>query len=120
MTGRVDESGRALLAVRARASASAPQVTFDAWIDTGFNGHLVLPRTLIASLGLPIGFATQAVLADGSEIELDCHRGQLEWFGAWWAVQVVVGDGPFPLLGVGLLLGHDLHIDYTRMTLTLD
>ena len=37
----------------------------DAVIDTGFNGYLALPPTLVADLGLPVVGEADAVLADG-------------------------------------------------------
>jgi hypothetical protein len=38
------------------------------WIDTGFNGDLVLPQQQIDALGLPKSGTVKAILADGSEV----------------------------------------------------
>ena len=58
-------------------------------------------------------------LADGSEIELDTYTCLLEWFGEWKRIEVVANQGQFPLLGVGLLLDRQLHIDYLARVLNL-
>lgn len=120
MTGRVDEAGRALLTVTVRHPTDGADATFEAWVDTGFNGFLVLPREQIAALGLPATFGGQAVLADGSQIELATHIGLVDWFGESHHIAIIASDAKTPLLGVGLLLGRKLVIDYVAQTLTLD
>jgi len=77
----------------------------------------VLPQSSVTSLGLPLGPAIKAGLADGSEVKLDTYLCQLDWFGKWRQIEVVANQGRFPLLGVGLLLDHDLHIDYRAKTI---
>jgi predicted aspartyl protease len=116
MTGVVDESGRAMLSVRMRVTASGPVSDLDVWIDTGFTGDLVLPAARIAALGLLKGITVEPILADGSLTQLDTYACLIEWFGEWKSVEVVANQGRFPLLGVGLLLDHDLHIDYRTKT----
>src|SRR5207249_3580600 len=99
---------------------SAVSLEFDAWIDTGFTGELVLPRIRIDQLGLPLGPKVTAVLADGSQIELDTYTCNLNWFGTWKKIQVVANEGQFPLLGVGLLQQRELRVDYRTGTLSVD
>jgi clan AA aspartic protease len=83
-----------------------------AWIDTGFNGDLVLPQRQIDELALPRSGYVGAILADGSESLLDRYACLIEWFGERRDLEVVANEGQHPLLGVGLLRGHDLHISY--------
>ena len=59
------------------------------------------------------------VLADGSELEVSTYKCLVEWFGEWKAIEVVANDGQFPPLGVVLLVGHHLHIDYVSGTVTV-
>ena len=117
MTGVVDDSGAAMLPVRIKAEDSGSATDLDVWVDTGFTGDLVMPATNIAALGLPIGAGIEAILADGSLIQLDTYSCLIEWFGEWKQVEVVANQGQVPLLGVGLLLDHDLHIDYRAKTI---
>jgi clan AA aspartic protease len=119
MTGSVDDSGRALVRIRLKNPSDATETELDAWIDTGFTGELVLPQQNVVSLGLPLGPAVMARLATGSDIQLDTYTCLLEWFDEWKRIEVVANQGQYPLLGVGLLLDHDLHIDYRAKTIAI-
>jgi len=119
MTGSVDAAGRALLIVSLRHPATGTTTDLTVWIDTGFTGDLIIPRTQLVSLGLPLGPTVYAVLADGSQIEVETYSCEIHWFGQWQTIEVLVSDGQLPLLGVGLLLGHDLVVSYTQNSVTL-
>lgn len=119
MTGVVDSDGRALLRVRLRHPTSNVETELDVWIDTGFTGELVMPQAQITALGLPVGPYVRARLADGSDVELESYLCLLEWFGNLKQIEIIANKGHFPLLGVGLLLGHDLHIAYRTQAVTL-
>jgi predicted aspartyl protease len=97
MIGRVDNSGRALLAIDVRAESASVLSSIEAWIDTGFTGDLVLPQSAIDLLQLPKSGSVDATLADGSTIELSTY--------SW--------------LGIGLLLAKELRIDYRNLRLSL-
>lgn len=118
MNGHVDENGRALIQIPIAASPDAPFQSFPVWIDTGCTGELVLPRALIESLQLPSHGAVQVMLADGTEHLSETFVCDLEWFGERRTVEVVANNS-FPLLGVGLLLGRILTIDYSSLTLSV-
>ena len=120
MTGTVDAEGRSLLTIDLRHPAGGPSTPIVAWVDTAFSADLVMPRAQIASLALPVAQTVQSVLGDGSTVELDTFSAELDWFGVWRPIEVIANDGRFPLLGVGLLRGRVLHIDYAAGTLTLD
>jgi len=119
MTGNVDGSGRALVRIRLKNPTAATEVELDAWIDTGFTGELVLPQQSVVSLGLPLDPSVMARLATGTDIQLDTYTCLLEWFNEWRRIEVVANQGQYPLLGVGLLLDHDLHIDYRAKAITV-
>ncbi len=53
MNGHVDSYGRALVAVSVRPSDVTAAHDIQAWINTGFNGDLVLPQQQIDDLALP-------------------------------------------------------------------
>ena len=50
-------------------------------VDTGFNGYLILPPTLVAELGLSVVGGGQAVLADGSEAAFEVYGVTMLWDG---------------------------------------
>jgi clan AA aspartic protease len=112
MNGHVDNSGRALVTVTVRPSDLAAPREVQVWIDTGFNGDLVLPQQHIDRLALVRSGTVKAILADGSEVVLTTYACRIDWFGEQRHLEVVANEGEYPLLGVGLLLDHDLHISY--------
>lgn len=120
MNGTVDDKARALLEICVAKSLGEPPASITSWIDTAFDGHLVFSQNLIDELGLESLVETEAILADGSRVQLETYLCYIEWFGEKLAVQVIARDGKFPLLGTGLLDKRVLHIDYTRRELRLD
>ncbi|WP_425396756.1 hypothetical protein [Aeoliella sp.] len=105
MNGGVDSNQRALLTVKLAATRAGEQHNIDAWVDTAFNGGLVLPRRDVARLGLKPSSTTEAYLTDGSLVEFATYVVYLEWFGETYRTQVVEGDGEWPLLATA---GHDV------------
>jgi predicted aspartyl protease len=74
MNGIVDEDLRALIDVSVGSAPNGAKSTVVAWIDTAFNGGLVLPRPEIDRLGLKESSSTSAILADGQQVELPTSR----------------------------------------------
>ena len=60
------------------------------------------------------------MLADGSEVALRRYMCLIDWFGETRELEVVGNDGEYPLLGVGLLMGHDRHISYQSGSATIE
>ena len=120
MNGHVDSNGRALVTVSIRPSDAAAAHEMRVWIDTGFNGDLVLPHQQIDELALPHSGTVKAILADGSEVALKTYACLIDWFGQERHLEVVANDGEYPLLGVGLLAGLDLHISYRSGKITIE
>ena len=81
----------------------------EAVVDTGFNGFLTLPTTLVSELGLPFVSIGRATLADGSEIAYDVYGATVLWDGQVLYVEADAADST-PLVGMLLLDGHDLSI----------
>ena len=79
-------------------------------VDTGFNGYLVLPPTLVADLGLPVVGDGEAVLADGSEAVFDVYGVTMLWDGQERYVETGA-VGVDPLVGMAMLDNHDLSIE---------
>lgn len=117
MKGIVDSSGRALLLLNVRLVQRVERYALTAWIDTGFTGDLVISRKMIEQLGFTQSSAVMAELADGTQVLLDTYSCMIEWFGEDRVVEVIESDRDFPLLGVGLLSGHKLTIDYQATTI---
>ena len=119
MIGHVDNSGRAFLYAKLFFGPAQTTVTIDAWVDTGFTGDLVLPQFVIDQFQLPKSGSVDAVLADGSQIELSTYTCVIEWFGAERRLEVIANNGTVPLIGVGLLLGKELRVDFRNNRVSL-
>ena len=119
MTGNVDQAGRALLGLELKNPVSTESRELELWIDTAFDGDIALPRDLIQALGLVPAARVLAILADGSEAELVTFTAEINWFGERRRVEIVAKNGKTPLLGVALMLGHKLTIDYKSFKLKL-
>lgn len=119
MKGFVDDKLRALIRVPISASCDGKRTDVVAWIDTAFNGGLVIPRTQVVELGLTKESSAEAILADGHAVELETFACFFDWFGNSYATQVIANDGVFPLIGTMLLDAHQLYVDYEARTVEL-
>ncbi len=108
-----------MLTVQIANAKETPYSQVRVWIDTAFDGHLVLPFELIKELELDSLAQTDAILADGSRVILETYFCYVEWFGEQVPLQVIANEGRFPLIGTEMLLNHVLHIDYRDRSLTL-
>lgn len=119
MKGFVDDKLRALIRVPVSANKSGDRKDILVWVDTAFNGGLVIPRKHIETLGLQKESSAEAILADGNIVELETFACFFDWFGATYETQILANDGEYPLLGTMLLSGHKLEIDYDARTVAL-
>ena len=81
----------------------------DAVIDTGFTAWLTLPSKWIAALALPRRGSWRGELADGSERLFDVYEAVVKWGRSTRRILVNESDAN-PLVGMGLLDGHELTI----------
>jgi clan AA aspartic protease len=119
VNGSVDNKLRALLKVSVSATATGERQDLIAWVDTAFNGGLVIPQSQILKLGLTKESSAEAILADGTLVELEAFACCVDWFGNLYETQVLSNEGEFALLGTRLLDGHGLEIDYAAKTVVL-
>ena len=121
MIGRVDLQGRALLTIPvSNASDGRPITVVEVWSDTGFTGDLVLPLNQIKELGLRPSSVVQTTTADGRESSKDRFVAWIDWFGSLEKVEVIASSGQNVLLGVRLMLGHRLIVDYRTLRVELE
>mgnify|MGYP001583570276 CR=1 FL=1 len=109
MLGRVNDRLEAVIAAEVGSPSGASQPV-DLIVDTGFNGHLALPRNLIAVLGLPFVGAADATVADGRQIPVDLFACAITWDGRPREVIAVHAEGG-ALAGMSLIEGHRLSIE---------
>jgi clan AA aspartic protease len=81
-------------------------------VDTGFEGDLALPGSVVRQLGArPAGFRSHAV-AGGARMNCPCYTALVEWDNGPKPVEVLVLEGN-PLLGTTLLDDHLLQVEVT-------
>ena len=119
MKAWIDEENRAIVEVCVANHARSQRQSIQAWIDTAFDGHLVMPKSEIERLGLGVLADTDAVLADGSTARLRCYYCVVDWMDQTIPVQVVENIGNLPLIGTALLSTVDLRINYRTGVCTL-
>lgn len=95
--------------IQLTVSSATDDRTVTAVIDTGFDGFLTLPQSLIDELGLPFRGSENVILADGQETTLSLYTATVSWDGQERRVlTLAVEDGA--LIGMNLLEGHLLTI----------
>ena len=108
ITGIVTAEREAVVRLVVRGPAGREDVV-DAVIDTGFDGSLTLPPSMISELHLPWRRRGRALLADGSESVFDIHEGIVMWDGRPVRVAIDATD-MVPLIGMSLLEGFELTV----------
>ena len=80
-------------------------------MDTGFTGELTLPASAIDRLGLESsGFSTYRV-GGGSLTPFSSYHATIRWGDGVKYITVLASEN-FPLVGVGLLWGNSLWVDF--------
>jgi clan AA aspartic protease len=119
IAGTVDDYGRALVRIVVRHPDTAATAEWDAWIDTGFTGDLLLLPDQISALDLPAVASVRGATADGSHVIFATHACLLEWLGQIRRFEALAGAGRFALIGVRLIEDCTLTIDYPNRTVLL-
>jgi clan AA aspartic protease len=104
MRGTITPDREASLRITVHGPAGAEHET-QAIIDTGFNGYLTLPPSLVSFLALTYHGQAFARLADGSTILMRKFEASVTWHGRQRDVIVLEADGD-PLIGMSLLYGN--------------
>lgn len=90
---------------------AAGQVTgIDVILDTGFNGSLTLPASVITTLQLPWRTRGHLILANGTADTCDIYTATVLWDGRPRRILVEEADTD-PLVGMALLYGYEVGIE---------
>ncbi len=109
ITGVVTHRREAVIRLRVRGPAGQDQ-EIEAIIDTGFDGWLSLPSSIVGQLGLVWRQRGRALLADGSECVFDIYEATVDWDGQMRRIPVDAAE-TFPLIGMSLLEGYELSVE---------
>lgn len=83
----------------------------DLVVDSGFNGELMLPISLIRKLGFQKSGTIKNILADGSIIQTTTFAGEILWFGQKKNVWIQATHSDEGLLGTELFQGCVVEMD---------
>lgn len=83
------------------------QEAVEAVVDTGYDGFLTLPPSMIREMELEWLTDGHAILADGSECLFDIHEGDVIWDRKRILIRIDACDST-PLIGMRLLEGFEL------------
>ena len=110
MTGVVNDELEATLRVLVVGpDGRSQEVT--AVIDTGYNGAITLPLSVVSALSLPRGAAREVTLGDTSRKTFDYYTAEIVWDGRPRKARVLCIDGD-PLIGTALLRNYKLNADF--------
>ena len=104
ISGVVTGDRQAVIHLTVRGPTGQDQ-EIEAIIDTGFDGCLSLPSSVIVSLDLSWRERGRALLADGSESVFDIHEGTVLCDGQARRIPVHEAE-TIPLVGMSLLQGY--------------
>jgi len=79
-------------------------------VDTGFNGYLTLPGSLVSALGLSYHSQVVVTLGDGSDQVLRQYEATVVWNRQERDVLVLAAEGG-SLVGMAMLYGHDVFLN---------
>lgn len=85
--------------------------SIEAHLDTGFTGNLTLPTAAITQLRLPFIGSTNFRIGDGVLTRFDLYEATIWWQGNQRTINVLASE-VFPLVGIGLLWGNNLSVDF--------
>lgn len=108
ISGAVNTDLEATIRLRLQGP-SGNEREIDATIDTGFNGFLTLPPDLVRELSLRRIARGRAIVANGGEEIFDICSVVVFWDEDLRKVETTCLNNA-PLVGMGLLYGHDLLI----------
>lgn len=116
LKGRITANLEPMLDDLSILGTNGAAISFDAILDTGFNGSLVLPRKIGRRARLTPFNRTQYQLADGSIVQDILYRGTLQVAGRRIDVLLSLTDAQMGLVGMEIITGRVATFDLRKMT----
>jgi clan AA aspartic protease len=106
ITGTINRRHEAVITLLV-CDSTGQRHNLDTILDTGFNGSLTLPTSIIDKLDLEWRSRSSAALANGTLEDCDVYAATVVWDGAERSILVQAMEN-VPLLGMAMLIDHDL------------
>jgi clan AA aspartic protease len=113
-SGKVNRFREAVIEVKFPGGASIECV-----VDTGFDGGLMLPRTLAEGLQIQLVGELVFDMVGGARMSAPVGLVKIEWLNEQREIEAILGKGNDVLIGTELLAGTTLTIDYTARVVTI-
>lgn len=94
--------------------------SWPATVDTGFNGGLELPVTLLEHVDAKFVGVVESSLAAGQRIVEDCYLIEFTFDGEPRIIEATFADTEELLIGTELLTNHILSINFPNRTVSIE
>lgn len=91
-----------------------------AFIDTGFNGDLELPTSILPLVNARFLIRTSFLLAAGQTVEEDVYLVDFPFDGQTYSAEATFVERDEILIGTNLLRDHLLEVDFPAQTVRLE
>jgi clan AA aspartic protease len=113
ITGTIQRRWEAMVQISVGVPGGDELREIEALLDTGFNGSLTLPPTVVEELGLVWRTRSGLFLANGKKERIDVYAADVMWDGTRRRI-LVDATGTVPLVGMSLLAGYELRIQVVK------
>lgn len=117
INGLVDDKNSLWVKLRVSGYHGGKDIFFR--IDTAFDGELSMPVSLAVPLGLPLIGESEYQIAGGATFQPLKFTASIQWGTQNRLATVNVDQSKIPLLGLGLLNGYVLLVDFKEKTLMI-
>lgn len=93
--------------------------TFECVIDTGFDGAIILPKSVAELLRLTVVARLVFALVGGARMTADVALAEIEWLGQNRTVEVILSEENDALLGTEMFESATLVIDYPNRSVLI-
>jgi len=116
--GRVTRQGEPVVPIQLILRRRRP-TRFPAGIDTGFNGYLTVPRSLLRRSRWQAIGTEKFEIATGAIVEQEIYLGEAIFAGRRGPVYTVATDAQDILIGTKLWRGRVLRVDFQTRRVTV-
>lgn len=117
LVGRVTRYGEPVVALQLLLRRGV--VTYPAVVDTGFNGYLCVPKTILVKSGWRVIGTEKFEIATGAIVEQQIYLGEAIFDGQRGPVYTVATEAQDILIGTKLLRGKTLVVNFSTKRVTI-